>query len=163
MEQTNPYSAPAASLADAPAVPGTLVDASRWARLGAALIDGIIAFAVLGPLMYVTGGFVRNLPFATLLAYHALGFVLYVALHGVFLKRNGQTIGKKLVGIRIVGLDDRNPGLAAIILRRQLPIAAMTVIPYAGRLVGVVDALFIFRANRRCLHDLIGGTRVVNA
>jgi uncharacterized RDD family membrane protein YckC len=30
-----------------------------------------------------------------------------------------------------------------------------------GGLLAVVDVLFVFRRDRRCLHDLVAGTRVV--
>jgi uncharacterized RDD family membrane protein YckC len=32
-----------------------------------------------------------------------------------------------------------------------------------GNFVGILDALFIFRSDRRCIHDLIAATRVVRA
>jgi uncharacterized RDD family membrane protein YckC len=32
-----------------------------------------------------------------------------------------------------------------------------------GWIFALVDALFIFREDRRCLHDFIAGTRVVRA
>jgi uncharacterized RDD family membrane protein YckC len=30
-------------------------------------------------------------------------------------------------------------------------------------LYAIVDALFIFRGDRRCIHDMIAGTRVIEA
>jgi len=35
-------------------------------------------------------------------------------------------------------------------------------VPQVGGLIGLVDILFIFGKERRCLHDLLAGTRVVN-
>lgn len=41
--------------------------------------------------------------------------------------------------------------------------AVISAIPLAGAAFGLVDILFIFRADRRCIHDLIAGTHVVTA
>jgi uncharacterized RDD family membrane protein YckC len=73
----------------------------------------------------------------------------------------GQTIGKKIVGIRIVDLDNNVPALAKILGLRYLPTRAAALIPIMGSIYSLVDALFIFFPNRRCLHDLIAGTKVV--
>jgi uncharacterized RDD family membrane protein YckC len=35
------------------------------------------------------------------------------------------------------------------------------VIPYVYVVVGLIDSALIFRRDRRCLHDLIAGTKVV--
>ena len=40
---------------------------------------------------------------------------------------------------------------------------AISIIPVIGSLVGLIDALLIFRDNRRCLHDNIADTMVVVA
>ena len=32
-----------------------------------------------------------------------------------------------------------------------------------GQIVGIVDSIFIFRKDKRCLHDLIADTRVIKA
>ena len=37
----------------------------------------------------------------------------------------------------------------------------MGAVPYLGMIFHLVDSLFIFREDRRCLHDRIAGTRVV--
>jgi uncharacterized RDD family membrane protein YckC len=87
-----------------------------------------------------------------------LGFALYQLAMVV---REGQTLGKKMMNIRIVNYDD---GL----------------VPSAGRLLGlryvvnsflgqfipfyaIIDVLLIFGGERRCVHDYIAGTKVVEA
>ncbi len=46
---------------------------------------------------------------------------------------------------------------------RYLPTQVIVAIPVVGALYALVDALFIFGAEQRCLHDLIAGTKVVLA
>ena len=41
--------------------------------------------------------------------------------------------------------------------------AIITAVPFVGPLVGLIGILFIFRDDRRCLHDHLAGTRVVQA
>lgn len=35
-------------------------------------------------------------------------------------------------------------------------------IPVIGQYISILNYLFVFRKNRRCLHDLIAGTQVIN-
>ena len=44
---------------------------------------------------------------------------------------------------------------------RYFPVQLVGNIPFIGPLLGIVNVLLIFRADRRCGHDLIAGTRVV--
>jgi uncharacterized RDD family membrane protein YckC len=37
------------------------------------------------------------------------------------------------------------------------------VLGSGGNALGTLDALFVFRRDKRCLHDLIAGTKVVRA
>ena len=84
-----------------------------------------------------------------------------------FLAKDGQTLGKKAVGIRIVLLEtQQNGGFVTNVLKRGflagLPYFVFILFfPILGALYLWADALFIFRENRRCLHDLIAGTLVV--
>jgi len=39
----------------------------------------------------------------------------------------------------------------------------ISLVPVLGGLYVIVDVLFIFRDDRRCIHDLIAGTQVVVA
>jgi uncharacterized RDD family membrane protein YckC len=80
----------------------------------------------------------------------------YLAFFGMWiyqtvrLIRTGQTLGKKWAGVKVVRLDG---GLASFgnHFLRGLVLA----------LLGIISILFIFRADRRCLHDLAGETKVI--
>jgi uncharacterized RDD family membrane protein YckC len=48
-----------------------------------------------------------------------------------------------------------------LILKRYLPISVVSVIPVVGPLLTLIDILFIFRSDRRCVHDLIADTQVL--
>lgn len=76
----------------------------------------------------------------------------------VMVTQRGQTIGKRLLGIRIVRKDTmQNGGFVVNVLKRGFLNGLLSLIP--GYFL--VDCLFIFRADRRCLHDMIAGTIVV--
>ena len=165
MSNTNPYLPPAADLAD-DSSGGQSIDATRDQRLKAAIVDGVISAILVLPMMYFAGVFNYSArgekpPFLLSLAMVAAGFALFVALHGYFLKRDGQTLGKKAVGIRIVDLNGDIPKFSKVLLGRYLSISAAGLIPFVGHFVTLIDALFIFRSDRRCIHDMIAGTKVV--
>jgi uncharacterized RDD family membrane protein YckC len=87
-----------------------------------------------------------------------LGLFIY---QWVLISRTGQTLGKKWTGIRIELVDRNRIGFASgVVLRNWVP-KLMGVLPYLGALFQLVDILFIFRDDRRCIHDHIAGTRVV--
>jgi uncharacterized RDD family membrane protein YckC len=78
------------------------------------------------------------------------------------LTTSGQTLGKRVLGIRIVRLgDDSNPGFVRAFLLRMVVPGLIGMLPLVGLCFTIVDALFIFRADRRCIHDLIADTKVV--
>jgi uncharacterized RDD family membrane protein YckC len=90
-------------------------------------------------------------------------FLLIIALmviQIVYLTRDGQTIGKKAMKIRIARYDDNgNPGFVKAVLLRAIFNGILGCFPgYA-----LVDILFIFGAEQRCIHDQIAGTKVVEA
>ncbi len=132
--------------------------ADRALRLVAVLIDGVIALVLMVPLMFMggyweaafeagrSGGF-GLMPLGTTLMWAVIGFVLFVLIQGYPLQMTGQTWGKKLLSLKIVDLQGNKPSLADLLLKLYI----------------LVDSLMIFRADQRCLHDLIAGTRVVKA
>jgi len=87
-----------------------------------------------------------------------LGLFIY---QWVLISRTGQSLGKKWTGIRIELVDGNRIGFASgVVLRNWVP-KLMGVLPYLGFLFQLADILFIFRQDRRCIHDHIAGTRVV--
>ncbi|WP_242106899.1 RDD family protein [Luteimonas aquatica] len=170
MDEQNPYKSPASQVM---ALPGDdMTAAGRWVRLGAALIDGIIAMVVTLPLMYVGGYFTevfaaaqqgRQVGFGLVLVWTLIVFVIIAAIQAYPLHATGQTWGKRVVKVKIVDLAGNKPPLLRLLALRMLPISLVSAIPFIGGLLTVVDALLIFRNDRRCGHDLIAGTRVVPA
>ncbi len=91
-----------------------------------------------------------------------LGMLIPAIVQIVLISIRGQSLGKMMLGIQIVRyVDEENPGfLRAIVLRAFVP-GLIGSIPYIGMLFSLLDALFIFRADKRCLHDHIADTKVV--
>ena len=167
MQDSNPYSAPSAHVADIAPV-GAQELAGRGMRLAAAIIDGLILLAIMLPLMFMGGYFSGAMSgeqpgFGTQVMWAVLGFVIFVVVQGMPLNASGQTWGKKLLKMKIVDLEGRQPSFATLIVKRYLPVQAVSAIPFVGALIALVDVLFIVGEERRCLHDLIAGTRVVVA
>jgi uncharacterized RDD family membrane protein YckC len=169
--------------------PASTALASRWLRLGAALLDELLSNFCAMPGMIMLG------PSALMLIYRLatqgrsalqdsdlemltgmsgalgvllLGVLFCAAIQTWMLAVRGQTVGKRLLGIRIVRVqDDANPGFVhAVLLRSIFPIFnrfVMVFIPVLGLSFWLVDVLCVFRADRRCLHDLFAGTKVVQS
>jgi len=79
----------------------------------------------------------------------------------VLISRTGQSLGKKWTGIRIERLDGASMNFSTgVLLRNWLP-KLIGAVPYLGGIFHLIDCLFIFRDDRRCVHDHIAGTRVV--
>lgn len=164
---SNPYAAPAAALGEEVRQAGEL--AERTTRLGAVFLDGIFFGLSIVPLPIAMSflGTSDNRDVDTAL-FVGLGLCLLlffglVAWNCVLLHRAGQTLAKKMLGIRVVRRDGSHCGLARIFFARYLPVAVLGAIPIVGGLVSLVDALLIFRDDRRCLHDEIADTIVVKA
>jgi len=125
--------------------------ATRKQRLGAALTDG---FLVAIPYVF---GTVESVPepvrvVATVASLALLVFQIYL------LSTTGQTLGKKIIGIKIVLKDTlENGGFVTNVLKRGLLNGLLCLVP--GYFL--VDSCFIFREDKRCLHDMIAGTCVV--
>jgi len=147
----------------------TQVLASHSKRLGGALIDCLIMMAVSFPVMLVTGAFrqiteQRRMTFVQGAFYSLFGLAVFLCINGYFLAKQGQTVGKKIVGTRIVAYSDGQIlPFGKLLCLRYLPIALIAMIRVIGQILILADILFIFRADKRCIHDLIAGTKVVDA
>lgn len=88
--------------------------------------------------------------------------LIFFVLHGASLYQRGQTIGKRLMGIAIVTLDNQKPAFFPLIAQRYMSQWLLGMVPLVGPLLRLVDVLLIFRADKRCLHDHIAKTKVID-
>ena len=172
----SPYAAPHAPLR-APRVEGAAVLAERMPRLLAVLIDaammavpaGLLVFAVFRQLRMGAIGVQGLSSGATTAVVLALALLAgLVTWNIVLLVRHGQTVGKRFTGIRIARPDGGKAGFWRIVLMRSLLMTLAqrvlgTLSPLLGLGLVLTDALMIFRDDRRCLHDIVADTIVVEA
>jgi uncharacterized RDD family membrane protein YckC len=163
----NPYQSPLAA-SHTPLQPpsGDPQLATRVNRLGAAIIDGLIGLVLAMPVAFFTGYFQRvmenNVSIIELASMTIYGLVMFFAIHGYLLATNGQTVGKMLAKVKIVDYDSGQIlPFGKLIGLRYAPIWIISLIPFANWL-SLVDVMFIFGRERRCVHDYIAGTKVVN-
>ncbi|MDO3383748.1 RDD family protein [Gilvimarinus algae] len=141
--------------------------ASRWYRLWAALIDGLIVMVFTMPVMYLTGGFEGALEgiqpsWQYTLLMGLLGIVVFVLINGKLLAQRGQTIGKRALGIKIVTLSGELPSVKSHLLKRYAVYFLLGNVPTIGQLLSLANVLAIFGEQKRCGHDYVAGTMVVN-
>jgi uncharacterized RDD family membrane protein YckC len=177
----NPAAAPAAPAAPvfaaATAPVAQLPLGGLGARFGAALIDGLLQLLCKAPFFFafvelfrlalqnpqtplqpeqvspvIMAAYFKTLPWLVGLA----------AIQVTLLCVRSQSVGKLLVGLRIVSVENEQPGgpLRAFLLSDFIP-TVIEFIPFLGILFWLVDSCFIFRDDHRCIHDLIAGTKVV--
>ena len=148
----------------APAAPSQANLASYGQRIGAYLIDGVVISVVVLALM-MAGSVVSDA---------VAGLVLFVlgwpvgALIAVvpFMRRRGQgagqSLGKAATGIRVVG-PDGTPASARVVLREVVMkwFVLWSITLWLG---AVLDLLWpLWAGERRAMHDIASGTRVVRA
>jgi uncharacterized RDD family membrane protein YckC len=134
--------------------------ASSVARLGAAIIDVVLLGLISAAVLYLTLALAgltwqeyEVLPLAPLVGFLAIlngGYLI------VFIAAAGQTIGKMVTRVRVVGDDGRRVDIAGAVLR-TVGCAVSVLTLGLGYLPAFVTA------DRRALHDRIAGTRVVRA
>jgi uncharacterized RDD family membrane protein YckC len=163
---TNPYAPPQAVVRDI-ADPSELTSqADRGTRLGATIIDSLI-FAATVYLPGIVAGFAvaaaksgpSNATGIAAIAAMLVGFTVWCWFTIMYMSRNGQSIAKKLLHIKVVRVDGSSVSLGRLIWLRNVVNGLISFIPFYS----VVDVLFIFGESRQCLHDRIAGTIVVRA
>ncbi len=175
----NPYAPPTATVADVGDHAGTERRlAERGTRLGASLIDTLVMLLLFAPAMFAgmasggLGGSADATPPAMLVWAEAhpllsqiiwgiAGLLVFFAVNGYWLHTRGQSVGKRLLKIRIVRSNGERATLSRIVFARYLPTQAVSMVPLIGMLCALIDILFIFRDSRQCLHDTIADTIVV--
>ncbi|MGD9385094.1 MAG: RDD family protein [Thioalkalispiraceae bacterium] len=163
-EQTavNPYQTPQAEIADTGLGTSDAVLAERGTRLGAHLLDMLFFVIAMIPIFFIMESN-NDTAVAIGAGITIIAGLILVGLNINYLYQNGQTIGKRIVGIKIVRGDGERCGLARIIFLRNFVIGLLGNIPLIGPFISLADPLFIFRADRRCIHDMIADTKVIVA
>lgn len=155
--------------------PGELID-----RFLARLIDGVlfaIVYFVLSAVfvaIFVTGFRSTGEAFLVALFLTIATVVIYIGYYAILESRNGATLGKQLLKLRVVGPDGRSNPTMEQAVRRNLwyAIGLIGIIPVLGFFLGPLASLAAVigiavtinndTANRRGWHDnFAGGTQVL--
>jgi uncharacterized RDD family membrane protein YckC len=158
--------------------PGSL--AERGARLLAASIDELILLGISLPMVFGavppilamisggtdplsidTGDIVRSMLGGPGTIVTVVAFIGWCVITAWLVAANGQSIGKRLVGIKVVRSDGSAASFGRIFLLRNVVNALPNLLPYAGWLYQLIDPLLIYQDSRQCLHDRIADTIVV--
>lgn len=181
----NPYAAPQSQVdnADIQMMQKTEGLASRWARLGAAIIDGVIQMLIALPILFALGFFAIIDPSWTLgfsifdplynannfvievvsgLFGFVIGYAVYFLVQSRQLKQTSQTIGKRALDIVITDMNGKPADFNNIMYKRELFYYGIAAIPFIGQWIAVADIVMIFGQEKRCLHDRVADTQVMN-
>ena len=142
--------------------PDSAVDlAPTWKRLLAFVIDITLFGLILLPLIQALlnqqenflGPYLANSTPAWLFI---IGFNLY-NLHS-----HGQTIGKKLLKIRVVNHDGSRSNFNKLIFMRYLPLLLVAAIPYIGPIALIAIVVSAYFNHGIALHDRWTNMRVIS-
>ena len=166
----NPYQAPESNVSPSGFGHATEL-AGRGTRLAASILDGLfyLAFMLPGILVMLLGmenpgaanGMEAFAGAGGLLI--AAGFIVWAIITVRLVADNGWTLGKRACSIRVVRSDGSDASLGRIFFHRNVIINLLGMIPLAGAFISIGNILFIFGEARRCLHDRIADTIVVQA
>jgi len=148
-------------------------DAGRGSRLLAYIVDIIIPMVIVMPIAFAFGMFAISIDSATgelqtasflitNIVFPIFFYAVFIGVNAAFLFKSGQTIGKKLLKIKIVSVNGSQASAASILIRYAVLFFLGSVIPIIGGILSLISVLLIFGAERRCGHDIAGATRVVN-
>ena len=139
--------------------------ATRGARFAANLVDNVVVVLPIGAAFAIAaigGGLGKkgNFDEVLLILGGVFGVVVGCASQVIAQLRWGQSVGKRMLGIKVVRLNGQPIELWRLILLRNI---ALQVIAQACGAIGLVDALMIFGDQQRCLHDYLADSIVVDA
>ncbi|MER6943643.1 RDD family protein [Nonomuraea sp. NPDC000554] len=147
--------------------------AARRHRFAAFLIDSLIFYVAALPVSMVYGSeesdtsglmgllnpYAGDAQWPLTVAVDVLFAVYFWLQHALW----GQTLGKRLCRLKVVSSTTGEPPGLRLAGVRALVHPALGVVPYLGVALSLIDALWIFGdSKRRCLHDVVAGTVVVD-
>ena len=129
-------------------------------RIAARLLDGLVLMPVMIALVQVFGGYQENQPLGMPEGAVRAYWVVLVAYEVLLINRRGQTVGKQLLGIRVV---DATTGAVPNLDqagRRAAP-TLVQIVPVLG-IIGVALYLpLLWNPRRQGFHDQLASTVVV--
>ena len=138
--------------------------ASRFARLQAIIIDIIgvsfISMIVILSTMIFKINTVIPL-FLIQIIMFILGLMIFYFLNRKSLINDGQTMGKSILKIKIVNADYTSASEQTL-LKRYSILFLPSAIPFVGAWISAINCLFIFTKDKRCIHDIMTKTIVVD-
>ncbi|HEY4294317.1 RDD family protein [Luteibacter sp.] len=137
--------------------------ASRGKRFGGALLDSAVLFVVIVPILLMVTATGTTSGEDTALIVTILAVIALVIVNLVMMHRSGQSIGKKMMGTKIVRTDGSRASLRRIVFLRIMPMHFLCGIPYLGGPIALANFIVIFGKDIRCLHDQIADTIVVES
>jgi uncharacterized RDD family membrane protein YckC len=169
MNTPNPYAPPRAAVSDIADPAAGLELAGRGTRLVATILDSIIFMVAVYVPLFVFGGDATVTPdgevdWGPMIGsaggvVACIGLLVWAWFTYKFVKENGQSIAKKMLGIKVVRSDGSAVSVGRIFWLRNVVNGVLSIIP----LYGLIDALLIFGETRKCIHDKIADTSVVKA
>lgn len=165
---TSPYAPPRSRVRDIADPDAGSAPAERSTRLGASLLDALIALVVvyvpvLLAAFIVSAGDRSAIAMVAGVVVGLSGFLVWAYFTFLNVKRTGQSLGKKILGIKVVRTNGSPASVGRIFWLRNIANALISAIPILGAVYGLVDLLFIFTESRQCLHDKLADTIVVKA
>lgn len=133
--------------------------AGFWIRFWAFVIDFLMVSAISGIFIKPVFRLVDiaiNKPFAFLFSPYKIAVLLLLLLYFILMtKLAGQTVGKMIMGIRVVKLNGENLDWSTVLFREGIGrfISQMLWIPYL---------LVLFTPKKAALHDIFADTAVVH-
>jgi uncharacterized RDD family membrane protein YckC len=125
--------------------------AGFWIRFAAALIDGLALQAVMWVIRLVAGVDLLHPPFWLTL----IGYAISWSYATILTVKFGQTLGKMIVGVRVVRQDGRPLGWGQVLLRETLGKIVSALLLLIGYIMAGFDS------KKRALHDRMASTYVI--
>ncbi|WP_314367812.1 RDD family protein [Neisseria cinerea] len=139
---------------------------------------GLIAFAIKNEGRIGSGEEMFGLLLGTTSFWVGLaGILAYTVIQIYYMSRDGQSLGKKIMRIRVLKTDGRNPGFVGTVLVRE--IAWSVLVAIIAAIIGLIAGengenainllaflanlvlLFMVKRDRRTLYDILADTVVV--
>ena len=148
--------------------------AAPWRRIAAAALNLLMMLVItagIGFLVSSIGGLLgQNFGNPALIGYGTM--LAYVVGQAMLMVNSGQSLGKRIMGIRVISEDGSEPGLVQYLLLREaavlLPLAILLkFLPLIGGMLSLVVAaacvlmMFMEDGNRRPGQDMLANTLVI--